>query len=335
MNKKIAYTLLTAVVAVLAGGPVQAAETMRLEWIIQGQFAGPVVAFDKGYYKAEGIDLELVPAGPDLKPAVTVAQGSDTFGIGHPNQVIAVRSNGVPLVMVLQFGQKSATTYVARKETGIKRVEDMSGHSVGLWFGGDEHEFQAMLGAAGVDQGDVQIISQGFDIVAWLNKEYEVMQVTLFNELLQVYDAGYKKADLVFLDPADYGVALVSGGIFANEETVKEKPEVVQAMVNATMRGWKEAIEDPEAAAKIVLKYNSELELKHQVNQIKAMGDLICGGPTLNGKFGFSDKGAWETSQKVLLGAKLIDGPVDLAPAYTNAFWEKAPAEYKAVACAN
>jgi len=311
----------------------QAEETMRLEWVIQGQFAGPIIAMDKGYYKEAGIDMKLLPAGPDLKPALTVAQGSDSFGIGHPNQVIAARANEVPLVMVLQFGQKSATTYVARKEAGINKVEDMVGHSVGLWFGGDEHEFLAMLAAAGVKQGDVKIISQGYDIVGWLNGDYEVMQVTLFNELLQVYDNGFKIEDLTFLNPTDYGVALVSGGVFTSEKMIAEKPEAVQAMVDATMRGWKEAIADPEAAAKIILKYNGELELNQQIGQIQAMGDLICAGPTVDGKFGMSVMDDWETSQKVLLGANLIEQGVNLEEGFTNAFWKAAPAEYKTVNC--
>jgi len=311
----------------------QAEETMRLEWVMQGQFAGPIVALERGYYKEEGIDMKLLPAGPDIKPAVTVAQKTDTYGIGHPNQVIAARANDVPLVMVMQFGQKSATTYVVRKDAGVAKVQDMSGHSVGLWFGGDEHEFLAMLDAAGVEQGDVTIISQGYDIVGWLNGDYEVMQVTLFNELLQVYGQGFKKSDLVFLDPSDYGVALVSGGVFTTESMINENPDSVQAMVNATLRGWKEALADPVAAAKIVLKYNSELDEAQQVAQVKAMGDLICAGPTLEGKFGKSTMESWETSQNVLLGAKLIENGIDLSEGFTNKFWKAAPDEYKTVNC--
>ena len=328
-------TAALAIACTTAFTSVQAEETMRLEWVIQGQFAGPVVASDQGYYKDEGIDMKLIPAGPDIKPMVTVAQGSDSFGIGHPNQVIAARSNDVPLVMVLQFGQKSATTYVVRKEAGINKVEDMPGNSVGLWFGGDEHEFLAMLDAAGVNQGDVQVISQGFDIIGWLNNDYDVMQVTLFNELLLVYGQGFKKSDLVFLEPSDYGVALVSGGIFTTEKMINENPDVVQAMVNATMRGWKEALANPEEAAKIVVKYNSELEEAQQVAQIKAMGDLICFGPTLEGKFGMSVMADWETSQEVLIGAKLIENSIDLAEGFTNSFWEAAPDELKTVRCGN
>ena len=336
LTRKRPLQILVAIIcATLTSIAAYAEETMRLEWVMQGQFAGPIVALDRGYYTEEGIDMKLVPAGPDIKPAVTVAQGTDTFGIGHPNQVITARGNGVPLVMVMQFGQKSATTYVVRKEAGINSVQDMPGRSVGLWFGGDEHEFLAMLDAAGVKQEDVQIISQGFDIIAWLNGDYEVMQVTLFNELLQVLDQGYSENDLVFLDPSDYGVALVSGGIFTNEKVISENPAAVQAMVNATLRGWKDALEDPEEAARIVVKYNSELDVASQVGQVKAMGSLICAGPTLEGNFGMSVMADWETSQKVLLGANLIDGPVDLSMGFTNEFWESAPAEYKSVNCSN
>ena len=335
---KTRKTVLTAALAAVVGAGVAATpmaeETMRLEWVMQGQFAGPIVAMDKGYYADGGVDLELLPAGPDIKPAVTVAQGADTFGLGHPNQIIAARSNGVPLVMVMQFGQKSSTTYVARKDSGIASVEDMPGRSVGLWFGGDEHEFLAMLNAAGVSQDDVQIISQGFDIISWLNGEYEVMQVTRFNELLQVYDNGFSPDDLVLLDPEGYGVALVSGGLFTTEDVIDEKPEVVQAVVEATMHGWQDALADPEAAARIVLKYNEELTLESQIAQIEAMGDLICAGPTLDGAFGKSILADWETSQTVILDAGVIDSSIDLEEGFTNRFWDEVPAEVKSVACA-
>lgn len=319
-------------VAVFAG-TASAKETMRLEWVIQGQFAGPLLALDKGYYKEEGVDMELLPAGPDLKPAITVAQGSDSFGIGHPNQVISARANGAPLVTVVQFGHRSATVYVARKETGIKSINDMKGHSVGLWFGGDEQEFLAMLKAAGIDQNDVKIVNQGFDIIAWLNGDYEVMQATIYNELQQVYRQGIKKEDLVLLDPSDSGVAMVNTGIFTTEQIVRERPQAVQAVVNATLRGWKEALANPEEAAKIVVKYNSEMKVDEQVDQIKAMGEMFCSGPTLEGKFGQSVMAEWETVQKVLLDAQLIDKAIDLGQGFTNEFWEKAPAEYKTINC--
>lgn len=325
-------TLLASAALAAVSLPAAAAETMRLEWFMQGQFAGPIVALEKGYYKEAGVDLQLLPAGPDIKASVTVATGADTFGIGHPNQVISGRANGAPLVMITQYGQRSASTYIARKDSGIASIKDMPGHSIGLWFGGDEQEFLAMLNSAGIDPSAVKIISQGYDIIGWLNKDYEVMQVTLFNELLQVYRQGIKKEDLVFLDPPD-DASIISGGLFTTEKEIKENPKAVQAVVDATLRGWQEALADPKAAAAIVLKYNSELKLDEQVEQIKAMGDLFCAGPTLKGEFGKSELKNYEVAQKILIGAKLIDQPVELDKAFTNAFWEKTPAAYKTINC--
>jgi NitT/TauT family transport system substrate-binding protein len=329
---KTLKALLGAAALSLVAAAAQA-ESMRLEWVMQGQFAGPLVALDKGYYKEAGVDLTLEPAGPDIKPSVTVASGIDTYGIGHPNQVIAARSNGAPLIMVAQLGQKSVTAYIARKSSGITSIKDMPGHSVGLWFGGDEQEFLAMLDRAGIPQSDVKIVSQGYDIVSWLNGDYDVMQVTLYNELQQVYGQGIKKEDLVFLDPAEQGVAMVSTGIFTTEDQVKNNPASVQAVVDATMRGWKEALENPEAAAEIVVKYNSELKVDEQVAQIKAMGELFCTGATLEGKFGQSDPKAWETVQGILINAKLIDAPIDVTTGFTNAFVDKSPADVRSLPC--
>ncbi len=327
-------TLLIAGAGLAISTMSASAETMRLEWFVQGQFAGPIVALEKGYYKEAGVDMDLLPAGPDIKPSVTVATGADTFGLGHPNQIISARANSAPLVMVAQFGQKSSSTYIARKDSGIKSIEDMRGHSVGLWFGGDEQEFLAMLDRAGIPQSDVNIISQGYDIVSWLNKDYDVMQVARYNELLQVYRHGYKKEDLVFLEPPADSM-MVSGGLFTTEKEIKEHPEVVQAVVDATLRGWQDAIADPKAAAEIVVKHNSELKVDEQVEQIKAMGDLFCAGPTLHGEFGKSELKNYEVAQKILIGAKLIDQTIDLPQAFTNEFWEKAPAEYKTIKCEN
>ena len=314
--------------------PQAMAESMRLEWVLQGQFAGPLLALEKGYYEEAGIDLTLEPGSSDLKAAVTVAQGVDTFGIGHPNQVITARSNEAPLVEVLQLGQKSASTYIARKDSGIQSVTDLPGHSVGLWFGGDEQEFMAMLRAAKIDPSSINIISQGYDIIGWLNNRYEVMQVARYNELMQVYAQGFEPSDLVFLNTEDWGTNFINTGIFTTEDEIKNHPDKVQAVVTATLRGWKEALENPEEAAEIVVKYNGELTKDSQIAQIKAMGEMFCAGPTLEGRFGESRLSEWERIQQILIDAKLIEKPIDLSKAFTNAFWEAAPAEYKTIPCA-
>ena len=159
------------------------------------------------------------------------------------------------------------------------------------------------------------------------------MQAKTYNDLQQFYRQGITKDDPVFIEETDSGVALVNTGIFTTEKMIAEHPDAVQGVVTATMRGWKEALANPDEAAAIVVKYNSEMKADEQVAQIKAMGELFCSGVTKEGKFGMSVKSEWETAQKVLLGAKLIDNGIELEKGFTNAFWEKVPEEYKQIAC--
>ena len=73
--------------------------------------------------------------------------------------------------------------------------------------------------------------------------------------------------------------------------------------------------------------------VEEQVEQIKAMGELFCAGPTLEGKFGQTDPKDWEIAQKILLDAELVDKAIDIAEGYTNKFVDAAPAEYRTIPC--
>jgi len=320
--------------------PASAADTLRLEWTVQGQFAGELVALDRGYYRAAGADIRLLPAGTDIKPAVTVAQGSDTFGIGHPNQVIMARAHGAPLVMVSQYGQRSAQVYIGRKDRGIRRLEDARGKRVGSWFGGDEAEFLAMLHSVHIAPGDVHMQPEQDDAVPQLiTGQLDLIEAVRYDPAsFKPLFAAFKRDELTFIYPEAYHVALVNTGLFTSEKTIAQRPALVQAVVDATLRGWREALRDPRAAAAIVVKYNGEPRLDDQIAMIRAMGEMFCAGPTLRGRFGESTRDEWETVQRVLLadGADNPDGlqaPVDLNAAYTNAFWAKAPAADKTIPC--
>src|SRR5437588_9805403 len=71
--------------------------SIRLQFVPQAQFAGLLIGADKGFFREEGLEVDIRPSGPDLKPQVTVASGSDDMGEGVSNQVITANSNGVPL----------------------------------------------------------------------------------------------------------------------------------------------------------------------------------------------------------------------------------------------
>jgi len=299
--------------------------SMRLEWYPQAQFAGFLVALDKGWYEDEGLSMEILPAGPDIKPVNTVASGSDDFGVGRPHQVLAARSSDVPLVMVIQIYQDSDLRYVAKKGRGIEEFSDVAGRKVGLWLGGDEYEFLAMLKAAGIPQDEVDIIPQGFQVTPFLENKIDISEVTTYNELNVIRRYGYSNDSLVIFSARDFGVALLSDGLFTTEKMISQQPHVVQSVVNASLRGWKFALEHPREAVAIVMKYNSDLEFDHQFEQLREVNRLIWQDVTISEGLGFINGRDFETARQILESSGQLRRPVDVAASYTLKFWHNTP----------
>lgn len=305
--------------------------SIRLEWIPQAQFAGFYVALEKGWYKEAGLDVRLNPAGPDLKPVSTVASGSDHFGVGRPHQIIAARSSDVPLVMITHIIQDTDLRYVAKRKSGIKTFSDVIGKKVGLWLGGDEFEFLAMLKAAGISKEKVQIVPQEFEVTPFLEDKIDVSEVTIYNELNVIQREGVPLEELVIFSAQDFGVALAGAGLFTTERLIAENPDLVQAIVNQSLKGWKYALEYPNETINILLKYNPDLTRTDQVEQLKAIAKIIWIGPTLEGKLGYIDSKDFITAQNVLLQSGQLREPIQLESAYTLRFWEQSPDEYKVI----
>ncbi|HOI59894.1 MAG TPA: ABC transporter substrate-binding protein [Candidatus Pacearchaeota archaeon] len=94
--------------------------SIRLKWLDQAQFAGYYVADSKGYYKDNGLSVEINPGGPNISPIQMVINGTDDFGITSGNQIILARDQGVPIVAIAVIYQKSPISIVSLKEKNIK-----------------------------------------------------------------------------------------------------------------------------------------------------------------------------------------------------------------------
>jgi len=251
---------------------------LRLQWTVQAQFAGYIVADRLGYYKDEGLKVNIRPAGPDLKPLTTVAAGTDDIGIGVSNQAALARSNGVPVKIIAQIFQDSGNRYVLLSKNRIDSLANLRGRKVGLWLGGDEAEFVAMLAKAGMKTSDVQIVPQGESVAPFLNGDYVLSQVTVYNELIQIEDQIKGKDTLQIISPSDFDSAIVSDMIVAKESTIRDRRDQLVRFLRASIRGWRYAIQNPDKAVDLVLAANPELKREEQKKQLQAVIQLILKG---------------------------------------------------------
>jgi NitT/TauT family transport system substrate-binding protein len=323
---------LGAVVVATLVVPATAQErvSLRLKWLHQAQFAGYYVAQEKGFYRDERLEVTINPGGPNVVAENLVASGAEDFAQGGGMEsLLTGRDKGLPLVAIAVMFQKVPTVFVAKKESGITRLEDFVGRKVSTWYTGPQFILRAMLRAQGVDPARITEVPQPVTMAPFLRNEVAVAAANTYNELQTLYAEGLK--DLVIFDPADYGIVIPRDTIVTSERMVREKPDVVQRFLRASLRGWKYAIEHQAEAVEIVLKQNPNLKRDHQTVMMQEVARLVVWGPGRERGIGYIDRRAAEFTQKFLLENQQLSKPVALDQAYTMRFWEAVPAADKQV----
>lgn len=253
--------------------------TLQLQWVTQAQFAGYYVAQDQGFYEEEGLNVTILPGGPDIAPPQVLAGGGADVMLNWMPSALSAREKGLPVVNIAQPFKSSGLMLTCWKDTGITSVEDFKGRTIGVWFFGNEYPFLSWMSREGIstDGGPdgVTVLKQGFNVDPLLQRQADCISTMTYNEYGQVLDAGVSPDELVTFKYEDQGVATLEDGIYALEQNL-EDPVFVDKMVRfvrASMKGWKWAEENPEAAAMIVLD-NDETGAQNEAAQIRMMGEI-------------------------------------------------------------
>nr|WP_256212395.1 ABC transporter substrate-binding protein [Loktanella sp. DSM 29012] len=232
---------------------------LQLQWVTQSQFAGYYVAQDKGFYDEEGLNVTILPGGPDIAPPQVLAGGGADVMLNWMPSALAAREKGLPVVNIAQPFKSSGLMLTCWKDTGITSVEDFRGKTIGVWFFGNEYPFLSWMSQAGIptDGGEegVTVLKQGFNVDPLLQRQADCISTMTYNEYGQVLDAGVSPDELVTFKYEDQGVATLEDGMWVLEENL-EDPAFVEKMtrfVRASMEGWKYAEANPDEAAQIVL----------------------------------------------------------------------------------
>jgi NitT/TauT family transport system substrate-binding protein len=275
-----------AAIALMAGGAQAGDLTLQLKWVTQAQFAGYYVAQEKGFYEEEGVNLTILPGGPDIAPTQVLAGGGADVIVEWMPAALAAREKGLPMVNIAQPFKASGMMLTCLKESGISDpATDFAGKTLGVWFAGNEYPFLSWMNTLGLStEGGpegVTVLKQGFNVDPLLQKQAACISTMTYNEYWQVIDAGIAEDDLVTFKYEDQGVATLEDGLYVLEETLEDSEKVTDLVgfVRASMRGWQYAAENPEEAAQIVLD-NDETgaqTLEHQTRMMTEIAKLLEG----------------------------------------------------------
>ncbi|UWR28188.1 ABC transporter substrate-binding protein [Sulfitobacter sp. S223] len=253
--------------------------TLQLQWVTQSQFAGYYVAQDKGFYEEEGLEVTILPGGPDIAPPQVLAGGGADAMLNWMPSALAAREKGLPVVNIAQPFKTSGLMLTCWKDTGITSVQDFKGKTIGVWFFGNEYPFLSWMSKEGIstDGGEdgVTVLKQGFNVDPLLQREADCISTMTYNEYGQVLDAGVSPDELVTFKYEDQGVATLEDGIYVLEDNLKDDMFVdkMTRFVRASMKGWEYAAANPEEAGAIIIE-NDETGAQSEEAQVRMMKEI-------------------------------------------------------------
>jgi NitT/TauT family transport system substrate-binding protein len=295
--------LAAALAGAMAGSAAaQTAVKFTLDWKFEGPAAPFLVAIDKGYFKAEGLDVTIDTAGGSLEPLNRVASGTYDMGFGDINSLIKFRdaNPAVPIKAVFMVYNRPPFSIVARKSRGVTKPKDLEGKKLGAPApDGAFAQWKIFTQANGIDASKVTIENVGFPVREPMLAAGQVDAITgfSFSSYINLKDRGVSVDDIVVLLMADYGVNLYGNAIIVNPKFAAEKPDVVKKFLAAFAKGLQDTVKDPANAVNSVIKRNDVAKKDVELERLRmAIKDNILTPEVKARGFGTIDPARFEKS---------------------------------------
>jgi len=296
--------VLAAATMAVACGTAEAQTPVKftLDWKFEGPAAPFLVAIDKGYYKAEGLDVTVDTAGGSLEPLNRIASGTYDIGFGDINSLIKFRdaNPNVPIKAIFMVYNKPPFAIVGRKSRGTVNPKDLEGKKLGAPApDGAYAQWKIFTQANGIDPSKVTIENVGFPVREPMLAAGQVDAITgfSFSSYINLKDRGVPADDITVMLMADHGVNLYGNAIIVNPKFAAEKPEVVKKFLSAFLKGLKETVKSPDTAVDSVVKRNDVAKKDVELERLKmALRDNILTGEVKANGFGAIDMGRLDKS---------------------------------------
>jgi NitT/TauT family transport system substrate-binding protein len=252
----------------------QVAVKFSLNWKFEGPSAPYVVALDRGYYGAQGLDVTIDPSAGSLEVLNRIATGAYDIGVGDLGSLIRYRDQNphAPVTAVFIVHDKPALAIIGRKSRGVATPHDLEGKKLGapatdLAFA----QWPIFAKANLIDTAKVTIVNIGPPVREPMLASGEIDAFTgmSFSSYLRLKDRGVPADDITVMLMADHGVASYGDAILVNTKFAGENPDVVKAFLQAFVRGLKDTVRKPAAAIESILRRNEEAKKETELERLQ------------------------------------------------------------------
>jgi len=293
--------------------------TLRLDFVPNGYHGPFYVALDKGYYREEGLDVQIGRGFGSADTIKRVDTGTDTFGFADFYTAVKGIAEGVKVRAIGAGLGDSVGCIVALRKTGIRTIKDLEGRSLAS-SAGNAYLLQlpSVLKAASVDMSKVNVVLM--DIVmkssALVAGKVDTIQCVTVSEVPALLSQGQ---DLVVFEYRDH-ISVIGSGIIASEGTLRSRPETVRKFLKATYRGARDFARDPAAASTILVRNHPEGNAESYTGQAKASAGLWATSIAKQRGFGWMDDARMRNTMEQATADFKLERKITTGDFYTNDF---------------
>ncbi len=241
---------------------------MQLGWLASNGILGEVVAQKKGIYAEEGVDLEIVPGGPNVDGVAGVAAGQSTLGtVSSSPSVMLARAAGIPVKAFAAGYQKHPFTYFSLESAAIREPKDLIGKTIATQPTA-YILMRALLAKNGIKEDQVTMVNMGSDMNQLLTGQAQAVTGWLTNtNALKVL--GADRVDMMLWDT---GIQLYANVYYTTDKALAETPDVLASYLRGSARGWGYAREHPEEAVDMLVEAYPNMD---KASELEAVGPVL------------------------------------------------------------
>ncbi len=235
--------------------------SLQLKWFHQFQFAGYYAAKEKGFYAAEGLDVEIRELNPKISTTELIVSQQADYGVGDSG-IVSHFADGKPIVALAAIFQHNPLIFISKQSSGIVSPFEMQGKR--LMFdaeGGDEAPLRALLVDANLNERKYTYIKHTYNKEDLINDKIDVMSAYITDQPFFFTQQGVK---LNIINPLNYGFDFYGDILYTSQNELTNNPDRAKRFLSASIKGWEYALNHPEELIQLIHhQYGSKLSLPH------------------------------------------------------------------------
>jgi len=287
--------------------------SVRMKWFFAGTMTGWFAGKDEGIFAKNGMDIAIIPGGPDNSSIKLVAAGTDDFGVAGADEVLLARAKGIPVVAVAVLFKESPICFISKKARGINGPQDWSGKTIEVDYGSNaEIQYRALV--VKYKPVNIKEVPYAFSLVPFIGDKVDVSVAYRMDQAVTLARQGI---ELSITSARDHGINPYGDVIITTEKTLRERPDLVKRFVKAAVAGFQWAIDHPQEAVASLVRNAPELKADNEaIVWRETIPFLVAeGGAEAIGEM---KDDRWKDTMDQLLEFKALAAPVDLTAAYRN-----------------